>query len=159
MQAASQASAPQILANQHIPEEVITLDFVLLLILGAAEEVESRSLLIHLVRRSFRGILRLVQEFAGHPDLSDDAAGRNFQSCPTYADALIELLSYSLNKAARSSIIGVPSCLHLTRHGALLCSGTWWSKDAPSLPLDLLTLWARSLAWHIFWLVVHDTEQ
>ena len=154
-----QASVLQISPIQDIPEEVITLDFVLLLILGAAEEVESRSLLLHFVRRSVRGILRLVQEFVGHPDWPDDASSRNPQPRPNYADALIELLSYSLNNAARSTIIGIPSCPHLARYGAFFCSGTWWSKDAPSLPLDLLTLWARSLAWHIFWLVVHDAKQ
>ena len=153
-----QASVLQVLPNQDIPEEAITPDFVLLLILGAAEEVESRSLLLHVVRRSVQGILRLVQEFIWHPDWLDDASSRNSQPRPNYADALTELLSYSLNNAARFSIIGIPSCPHLARYGAYFCSETWWSKDAPSLPLDLLTLWARSLAWYLFWLAVHDVK-
>ena len=153
-----QASVLQLSPIQDIPEEAITPDFVLLLILGAAEEVESRSLLLHVVRRSIQGILRLVQEFAGHPDWLDDGAIRDSQPRPGYIDALTELLSYSLNSAARCSIIGIPSCPHLARYGAFFRSGSWWSMDSPSLPLNLLTLWARSLAWYLFWLAVHGVN-
>ena len=153
-----QASALRTLSGQHVPEEAITPDFILLLIFGTAREVESRNLLLHLVRRSFLGVLCLVQEFAAHPDWLEDAPGKHSRPCPNCTDALVELLSHSLSSAARSSIIGVPSCPRLARHGASFCSDAWWNKDAPSLPLDLLILWARSLAWHIFWLIVHDAE-
>ena len=151
-----QASALGTLSGQHVPEEAITPNFILLLILGTAREVESRSLLLHLVRRSFRRIPCLIQEFAAHPDWLEDAPGKHSRSGPNCTDVLIELLSHSLGSAARSSTIGVPSCPRLAHHGASFCSDAWWNRDAPSLPLDLLILWARSLAWHVFWLIIHD---
>ena len=135
-----QASVLQLAPIQDVPEEAITPDFVLLLILGAAEDAESRSLLLHLVKRSIRRILLLVKEFAGHPNRLDDGAIRESQPRPGYVDAITELLSYSINGAARCSIIGVPSCPHLARYGAFFRSESWWSVDSPSLPFNLLTL-------------------
>ena len=150
-----QASVLQLMPIQNVPEEVITPDFVLLLILGAAEDVESRSLLFHLVKRSFRRILVLVKEFAGHPGRLDGGTIREPQLQPGYVDAVIELLSHSINGAAQCSIIGVPTCPYLAHCGAFFCSESRWSVDSPSLPLNLLTLWARSLAWYLFWFAEH----
>ena len=151
-----QASAPKTLTGPHVPEEAITPDFMRRLILGTAREIESRHLMLHLVRRSFRKILGLIREFAAHPDWLEDAPGKHSRSGPNCTDVLIELLSHSLGSAARSSIIGVPFGPRLVHHGTSLCSDDWWNRDAPSLPLDLPLLWARSLAWHVFWLLIHD---
>ena len=153
-----QASVLQLAPIQDVPEEAITPDFVLLLILGAAEDAESRSLLLHVVRRSIRRILLLVKEFAGHPNWLDDGAIRESQPQPGYVDAVTELLSHSINGAARCSIIGVPTCPYLAHYGAFFRSESWWSVDSPSLPLNLLTLWARSLAWYLFWFAEHGVN-
>ena len=153
-----QASVMQLIPIQDVSEEVITPDFVLLPILGAAEDSESRSLLVHLVKRSIRRILLLVKEFAGHPGRLDGGTIREPQLQPGYVDAVIELLSHSINGAARCSIIGVPTCPYLAHYGAFFRSESWWSVDSPSLPLNLLTLWARGLAWYLFWLAEHGVN-
>ena len=150
-----QSSAPKTLTGPHVPEEAITM---LRLILGTPREMESRNLLLHLVRRSFKKILGLIREFLVQPDWLEDAPGKHSRSGPNCTDVLVELLSHSLGSAARSSIIGVPFSPRLVHHGASPCSDDWWNRDAPSLPLGLPLLWARSLAWHIFWLLIHDAR-
>ena len=155
---AIKTNAPVSLIEQHVPEEVVTPDFMLRLILETPREWESRNLLVRLVRWSLRKILGLIQEFSGHPGCLDNAPGNHSRSDLNSTDALAELLSYSLGNAARFSIVGVPLNSRLRQNGAPLCFDDWWSRDAPSLPLALPLLWARSLAWHIFWLLIHDGQ-
>ena len=153
-----QENVMQLIPIQEVSAEVITLDFVLLLILGAAEDSESRSLLVHLVKRSIRRILMLVKEFAGDSSRLDGGTIGEPQFQPGYVNAVTELLSHAINGAAQCSIIGVPTCPYLAHCGAFFRSDSWWNIYSPSLPLNLLNLWARSLAWHIFWFAEHRAD-
>ena len=144
------------LARPQAPQDAVTPDFMLRLISGAPTEFESRNLLLHLVRESLRKITVLIQEFIGHPNSPENVPGNRLQSYPNDNDILVELLSYTLGNLARSSIIGVPLGSFARQHGASFRLDSWWNKDAPSLPLNLPLLWARSLAWHIFWLLIKD---
>ena len=148
----------QTIPVQDVSDEVITLEFALLLILGAAEDPESRGLLVHLVRQSLRRILVLIKEFPGDSRRLDGGTIGEPYFQPGYVDAVTELLSYAINCAAQCSIIGIPTCTHLALCRTYFRLNPWWNVDSPSLPLNLLTLWARSLAWHIFWFTEHGSD-
>ena len=136
----------QMLPVQDVSDEVTTPDFVLSLILGASEDAEARGLLVHLVRQSLQRPLALIKEFVGHSRRLDGGTIGEPYLQPGYVDAATELLSYAMNCAAQYSTIGTPTNFRLALLSSRFRSESWWTRDAPSLPLNPLILWPRSLA-------------
>ena len=143
---------------QDVSDEVITPEFAFLLILGASEDPESRGLLVHLVKQSLRRTLVLIKEFVGDSSRLDGGTIGEPYLQPGYVDAVTEFLSYAMSCAAQRSFIGIPIRALPASRRSYFQPNSWWNIDSPSLPLNLLTLWARSLAWYIFWFAEYGTD-
>ena len=148
----------QMLPIKDMSDEEITPDFVLLLISRAPDDVESRGLMMHLMRQSLEGPLARVKEYVGDPSRLDAGTMGEPYIQPGYVEVVNELLSYSLYSAAQVSIIGAPRCFRLSLGSARFNPCSWWIRDAPALPLSSFLLWSRSMAWYIYWFVEHPRE-
>ena len=145
----------QLIPLEDISDQEITLDFVLSIISKASEDAQARGFVMHLTRQSLEEPLARVKEYLGDSGRIDTGTiGEPFIQ-PGYVEEVDNALTHSLYSTAASNIIGTPVHYRFCLCSAHFERSSWWIKDAPALPLSSFMLWARSLAWYLYWFAEH----
>ena len=148
-------SVMQMLPIEEISDQEITPNFVLLLISRASDDAESTGFVMYLMRQSLKEPLARVKEYLGDSGRLDTGTMGEPHIQPGYVEVVDDLLSNSLYSTAATSIIGAPRHFRIFCGSARFDCSSWWIKDAPALPLSSFLLWARSLAWYLYWFAEH----
>ena len=148
----------QTIPASQISDQCISPQFVLKLLMSAGRDPESNGFVMLLMKQSFEVPLTLVKEYLGDPKRLDGGTiGEPFLQ-PAYVQALGDALARSLALVASVSTTGTPRRFHLVALPVTFKPSSWWTRDAPALPLDSFLLWARNVAWYLYWFAEHGDK-
>ena len=148
----------QTIPASQISDQCISPQFVLELLMSAGKDPESNGFVMLLMKQSFEVPLTLVKEYLGDPKRLDGGTiGEPFLQ-PAYVQALGDALARSLALVASVSTTGMPRRFHLLALPVIFRPSSWWTRDAPALPLDSFLLWARNVAWYLYWFAEHGDK-
>ena len=126
--------------------------------MSAGKDPESNGFVMLLMKQSLEVPLTLVKEYLGDSKRLDGGTiGEPFLQ-PAYVQALGDALARSLALVASVSTTGMPRRFHLLALPVIFRPSSWWTRDAPALPLDSFLLWARSVAWYLYWFAEHGDK-
>ena len=141
----------QTIPASQISDECISPQFVLELLLSARKDGDASGFVMLLMKQSFERPISLVKEYLGDPKRLDEGTiGEPFIQ-PVYVQVLGEVLANTLMSVASISTTGVPPRFHLAARPLAFRSSSWWLRDAPALPIASFMLWARNIAWYLYW--------
>ena len=141
----------QTIPASQISDECISPQFVLELLLSARKNGEASGFVMFLMKQSFERPISLVKEYLGDPKRLDEGTiGEPFLQ-PVYVQVLGEVLASTLMSVASISTTGLPSRFDLAARPLAFRSSSWWLRDAPALPIASFMLWARNIAWYLYW--------
>ena len=145
----------QMVPASQISEQGISPQFVLELLLSAKSDPESRGFVALLVKQSLETPLATVKEYMGDSKRLDSGTiGEPFFQ-PPYIEMLSTALAHSLTSAASKGTAGLPRRFYLSATPVFFRPSSWWTWDAPALPLDIFLLRARNMAWYLYWFAEH----
>ena len=110
---------------------------------------------MHLTRQSLEEPLVRVKQYLGDSGhIGTGTIGEPIIQ-PGYVEEVDNAFTHSLYSTAAFNIIGTPMHYRLYFGSARFDRTSWWIKDAPALPLSSFALWARGLAWYLYWFAEH----